>query len=166
MRCDRCGSTENIRFHDFCVQCRPLPLCEPCETLHRQEVAEEEEYVAAQPCVKRGPYLPIGDTDWVCVTHRVDLVRIAGEWGTQGKRDEMECPVAIARRWSRCSDCGLRLQGMAYTSCPSCDNFRGVMLPEDSPSSPPSLPLHRTEAGTIRCATCDGGGCPDCTDPS
>jgi len=28
------------------------------------------------------------------------------------------------------------------------------------------LPLHRTEAGYPRCATCDGGGCPDCTDPS
>ena len=27
-----------------------------------------------------------------------------------------------------------------------------------------ALPLHRTEAGTIRCSTCDGGGCPDCTD--
>lgn len=27
-----------------------------------------------------------------------------------------------------------------------------------------SLPLHRTEAGWPRCATCDGGGCPDCTD--
>jgi hypothetical protein len=49
-------------------------------------------------CVKRGPYLPIGDTDWVCVTHDVDLVRVAGEWGTQGKRDEMECPLGSARR--------------------------------------------------------------------
>lgn len=28
------------------------------------------------------------------------------------------------------------------------------------------LPLHRTEAGYPRCATCDGGGCPDCTDPA
>lgn len=28
------------------------------------------------------------------------------------------------------------------------------------------LPLHRTEAGYPRCSTCDGGGCPDCTDPS
>lgn len=28
-----------------------------------------------------------------------------------------------------------------------------------------SLPLHRTEAGYPRCSTCDGGGCPDCTDP-
>lgn len=28
------------------------------------------------------------------------------------------------------------------------------------------LPIHRTEAGWPRCATCDGGGCPDCTDPA
>jgi dCMP deaminase len=28
------------------------------------------------------------------------------------------------------------------------------------------LPLHRTEAGWPRCSTCDGGGCPDCTDPA
>ena len=26
------------------------------------------------------------------------------------------------------------------------------------------LPLHRTEAGYPNCSTCDGGGCPDCTD--
>jgi len=26
------------------------------------------------------------------------------------------------------------------------------------------LPIHRTEAGYPRCATCDGGGCFDCTD--
>lgn len=30
----------------------------------------------------------------------------------------------------------------------------------------PALPMHRTEAGYPRCATCDGGGCPDCTDPA
>jgi hypothetical protein len=28
------------------------------------------------------------------------------------------------------------------------------------------LPIHRTEAGYPNCATCDGGGCPDCTDPA
>jgi hypothetical protein len=28
------------------------------------------------------------------------------------------------------------------------------------------LPLHRAEAGYPNCATCDGGGCLDCTDPS
>lgn len=26
------------------------------------------------------------------------------------------------------------------------------------------LPIHRTEAGYPNCSTCDGGGCPDCTD--
>ncbi|WP_411815529.1 hypothetical protein [Gordonia sp. SND2] len=29
-----------------------------------------------------------------------------------------------------------------------------------------SLPITRTEAGWPNCATCDGSGCPDCTDPS
>jgi hypothetical protein len=29
-----------------------------------------------------------------------------------------------------------------------------------------NLPIHRTEAGYPNCATCDGGGCPDCTDPA
>ena len=29
-----------------------------------------------------------------------------------------------------------------------------------------SLPIHRTEAGYPHCSTCDGGGCPDCTDPA
>lgn len=28
------------------------------------------------------------------------------------------------------------------------------------------LPIHRTEAGWPRCATCEGGGCHDCTDPA
>lgn len=36
---------------------------------------------------------------------------------------------------------------------------------ENTPQ-PDSLPLHRTEAGWPRCSTCDGGGCPDCTDPA
>jgi hypothetical protein len=30
----------------------------------------------------------------------------------------------------------------------------------------PELPPHRTAASTVGCATCDGGGCPDCTDPA
>ena len=29
-----------------------------------------------------------------------------------------------------------------------------------------NLPSHRTEAGFPNCSTCDGGGCPDCTDPA
>lgn len=32
--------------------------------------------------------------------------------------------------------------------------------------APGPLPLHRTEAGGPSCSTCDGGGCPDCTDPA
>ncbi|AET09800.1 hypothetical protein [Gordonia phage GTE5] len=30
----------------------------------------------------------------------------------------------------------------------------------------PVLPAHRTQAQYHTCATCDGGGCPDCTDPA
>jgi len=37
---------------------------------------------------------------------------------------------------------------------------------EDWPDVEEGLPLHRTEAGWPNCATCDGGGCPDCTDPA
>ena len=36
---------------------------------------------------------------------------------------------------------------------------------EDEQAAPEPLPLHRTEAGYPNCSTCDGGGCPDCTDP-
>lgn len=32
--------------------------------------------------------------------------------------------------------------------------------------APRALPQHRTEAGWPRCSTCEGGGCPDCTDPA
>lgn len=45
--------------------------------------------------------------------------------------------------------------------CVRCGGARFVH--EDEPSD---LPLHRTEAGYPNCSTCDGGGCPDCTDPA
>ena len=32
--------------------------------------------------------------------------------------------------------------------------------------TPAPLPIHRTEASYPNCSTCDGGGCPDCTDPA
>ena len=38
--------------------------------------------------------------------------------------------------------------------------------PAELPSDDWGLPLHRTEAGYPNCSTCDGGGCPDCTDPA
>lgn len=53
--------------------------------------------------------------------------------------------------------------------------WHGDHRPEPTTVTPPdshetrggaSLPLHRTEAGWPRCSTCDGGGCPDCTDPA
>ena len=45
-------------------------------------------------------------------------------------------------------------------------------LPVQDQPTPPAgyvspLPLHRTEANYgVVCGTCDGGGCPDCTDPA
>lgn len=49
----------------------------------------------------------------------------------------------------------------------------GIELPSEWPPSAEravelgmELPQHRTEAGWPRCGTCDGGGCPDCTDPA
>jgi hypothetical protein len=48
--------------------------------------------------------------------------------------------------------------------CPHCGATKGVC--GDAGHRERSLPLHRTEAGWPRCATCDGGGCFDCTDPS
>lgn len=41
---------------------------------------------------------------------------------------------------------------------------RGLLGKETHKTRP--LPIHRTEAGYPNCATCDGGGCPDCTDPA
>jgi hypothetical protein len=48
--------------------------------------------------------------------------------------------------------------------CPRCGATKGVC--GDAGHHERSLPLHRTEAGWPRCATCDGGGCHDCTDPA
>ena len=49
----------------------------------------------------------------------------------------------------------------------------GVKMPSEWPPDAEravelgmELPQHRTEAGWPRCGTCDGGGCPDCTDPA
>lgn len=42
--------------------------------------------------------------------------------------------------------------------------YRKVSEPDESVSAMRPLPLHRTEAGYPNCSTCDGGGCPDCTD--
>ena len=49
----------------------------------------------------------------------------------------------------------------------------GLLMPDDATTQTEALangrrdlPQHRTEAGYPNCATCDGGGCPDCTDPA
>jgi hypothetical protein len=48
-------------------------------------------------------------------------------------------------------------RGLSGLYCPG----KRVIPPEVRP-----LPIHRTEAGYPNCSTCDGGGCPDCTDPA
>lgn len=51
--------------------------------------------------------------------------------------------------------------------CPSCGASASLPLGMTcGDHRPRPLPIHRTEAGYPRCATCDGGGCPDCTDPA
>ena len=46
---------------------------------------------------------------------------------------------------------------------PQVRQIRGLL---GATVTPHDLPLHRTEAGYPNCSTCDGGGCPDCTDPA
>lgn len=46
------------------------------------------------------------------------------------------------------------------------DRMVFFLLGIDNRPTPRPLPLHRTEAGYPNCSTCDGGGCPDCTDPA
>ena len=45
-------------------------------------------------------------------------------------------------------------------------NFYATHYGIGGPQRRRNLPPHRTEAGHPNCATCDGGGCPDCTDPA
>lgn len=74
---------------------------------------------------------------------------------------------------------GLPERADAHTEeCPGRPGYRGICTCEGDilisraavlalfEETQPTLPLHRTEAGWPRCATCDGGGCPDCTDPA
>lgn len=46
-KCDRCGTDESVRPHEFCRQCGPVNLCKACEDYHRTEAAEEEAYFAS-----------------------------------------------------------------------------------------------------------------------
>ena len=45
--------------------------------------------MSAAPCKFRGPYLPVGDVDWVCTTHDVYL-----DWDRTGppSHKTMHCP--------------------------------------------------------------------------
>lgn len=51
-----------------------------------------------------------------------------------------------------------RLRGWAGSGMPAART-----APAEDGAAPP---IHRTEAGYPNCSTCDGGGCPDCTDPA
>lgn len=46
------------------------------------------------------------------------------------------------------------------------DQIRAARQALEAADDPWDLPSHRTEAGYPNCSTCDGGGCPDCTDPA
>jgi hypothetical protein len=48
-------------------------------------------------CAIVGPYLPTGDTEWICQTHQVEAVLIdPAKHGTgQIKRTDMRCPAAL-----------------------------------------------------------------------
>lgn len=52
-------------------------------------------------CLKKGPYLPVGDTDWMCVVHDVELVRVSGDISKSARRDELKCPVGEAAEIER-----------------------------------------------------------------
>lgn len=88
---------------------------------------------------------------------------------------ELVGPVIVIERAIRAAT-GLRASalmlplslGRGITACFGLPVVRGdrVALMYEKRRDAAPLPLHRTEAGYPRCATCDGGGCPDCTDPA
>lgn len=51
-------------------------------------------------CQKRGPYLPLGDVEWMCVTHGVECIRTGGDLRHSAKREDMACPVGEPERVS------------------------------------------------------------------
>ena len=68
-------------------------------------------------------------------------------------RHEPDCTEL--RAFIRCEDCSQILWG----ADPQKRHAREAAVSAE-------LPIHRTEAGYPQCATCDGGGCLDCTDPA
>lgn len=59
----------------------------------------------------------------------------------------------------------VRLAGFIVDGNSLCLHHARQVAPVEN-AAPAELPIHRTEAGYPRCATCDGGGCLDCTDPA
>lgn len=77
----------------------------------------------------------------------------------------------------------LRIEAVPWENITPRPDLPRFVWPGDTPApAPPStlaegskrdndaalrvLPVHRTEAGHPNCSACDGGGCPDCTDPA
>ena len=54
----------------------------------------------------------------------------------------------------------------AFTSCADPHGYCSEAKTQWRRWREAQLPSHRVEAGWPRCSTCDGGGCPDCTDPA
>ncbi|PSL04095.1 hypothetical protein CLV30_10698 [Haloactinopolyspora alba] len=59
---------------------------------------------------------------------------------------------------------GNRTRTPDYATCRTI--YRYVTPWREVGAHEPTLPANRTEAGWPRCATCEGGGCHDCTDPA
>jgi hypothetical protein len=53
-------------------------------------------------CVKKGPYLPLGETEWECTTHDRELhLMVKLSTGQSPKRDDMNCAIGDASVMTR-----------------------------------------------------------------
>jgi hypothetical protein len=88
---------------------------------------------------------------WIKTMHRCDLPSLRPD----------ETPVRLGDIW-QCDDCQRYWIRSVSRWTKASEDLTNKLKSEKSGT----LPLHRTEAGYPNCSTCDGGGCPDCTDPS
>ena len=71
-----------------------------------------------------------------------------------------------AGAWIRCTD-WIGVREIAEQRLSGDDRIvRRYVTEPEAADARWNLPSHRTEAGYPNCSTCDGGGCPDCTDPA
>lgn len=71
--------------------------------------------MAEKGCVKKGPHLPVGETDWACRTHEVELVRSSVDFWQSARRDDMVCPVGESERVVYVVTWGGSVQGVRRT---------------------------------------------------